>query len=78
MCRMGGLTVLRGVARIVFRVTRSPRAQGFYAKVDEWTEREQAAQLSAEHWDLFRREEAVQRNADLEERRRRRRVGATD
>lgn len=78
MCRMGGLTVLRGVARIVFRVTGSRRAQGFYSRVDEWTEREQAAQLSAEHWDLLRREQAVQRNAALEERRRRRRLGTAD
>jgi hypothetical protein len=71
---MGGLTALRGMARIVSRITKSARARGFYLRVDAWTEREQALELSVEHWDLSRREAAVQRNADREERRRRRRL----
>ena len=75
---VGGLIALRVAARFVFLVTRSPRARGAYLRLDDWVERDKAAELSTQFWDLERRQAAVQRNAAVEARRRRRRLHEAD
>lgn len=65
---------MRWAAAAVFRVTRSPRAAAIRLRIDGWVDREEAAELTAQFWDVERRHSAVARNAVREERRRQRRL----